>query len=29
MTATRYGGRVTATRPAETILNVDLDAFYA
>ena len=29
MTATRYGGTVTATRPAEPILHVDLDAFYA
>ena len=29
MTATRYGGRVTATRPAEPILHADLDAFYA
>jgi DNA polymerase-4 len=29
MTATRYGGTVIATRPAEPILHVDLDAFYA
>jgi len=29
MTVTRYGGGVTATRPAEPILHVDLDAFYA
>jgi DNA polymerase-4 len=29
MTATRYGGTVTSTRPAEPILHVDLDAFYA
>jgi DNA polymerase IV len=29
MTVTRYGGTVTITRPAEPILHVDLDAFYA
>jgi len=29
MTVTRYGGTVIATRPAEPILHVDLDAFYA